>query len=74
VLYYCIDRKLAVGVYLIFPLKETDADTATRNAACGANQPEGICWIRNYDQLVAVARATAARPVREAALGVVLTR
>jgi len=74
VFYYWIGRKLAVGVYSIFPLNETDADMATRNAACGVNQPEGICRVRNYDQLVALARATAAKPVREAALGVVLTR
>jgi len=74
VFYYWIGRKLAAGVYLIFPLNEADADEATRNAACGANQPEGICRVRNYDQLVTLARATAAKPMREAALGVVLTR
>jgi hypothetical protein len=74
VFYYWIGRKLASGVYLIFPLNETDADEATRGAACGANQPEGICRVRNIDQLVTLARATAAKPIREAALGVVLTR
>lgn len=74
VFYYWIGRKLASGVYLIFPLNEADADQATRDAACGANQPEGICRVRNHDQLVTLARATAAKPIREAALGVVLTR
>ena len=74
VFYYWIGRKLASGVYLIFPLNEADADEATRSAACGTNQPQGICWVRNYDQLVTLARATATKPMREAALGVVLTR
>ena len=67
-------QTLATGVYLIFPLNETDADQATRGAACGTDQPEGICRVRNFDQLVTLARATAAKPIREAALGVVLTR
>ena len=74
VFYYWIGRKLASGVYLIFPLNESDADEATRGAACGTNQPEGICRVRTFDQLVTLARATAAKPIREAALGVVLTR
>jgi hypothetical protein len=74
VFYYWIGRKLATGVYLIFPLNEIDADEATRNAACGTNQPAGICRVRSFDQLVTLARATAAKPMREAALGVVLTR
>jgi len=74
VFYYWIGRKLATGVYLIFPLNEIDADEATRSAACGTNQPAGICRVRSFDQLVALARATAAKPMREAALGVVLTR
>jgi hypothetical protein len=71
---YWIGRKLAVGVYLIIPLDETDADDATRAAACGKDQPEGICQVATYDQLLKMARATAAKPVRNAALGVVLTR
>ena len=71
---YWIGRKLAVGAYMIFPLNENDADDATRNAVCGTDQPEGSCRIRTYDQLVTLARATAAKPVREAALGVVLAK
>lgn len=74
VFYYWIGRKLAPGVYMIFPLDEKDADDATRHAMCGADKPEGICWVRTHDQLVTLAQATAARPVREAALGVVLTK
>ncbi len=72
--YYWVGRKLAVGVYLIFPVDETDADDATRKAMCGTDQPEGICRVGNFDQLVTLARATAAKPLRDAALGVVLTK
>jgi hypothetical protein len=72
--YYWVGRKLAVGVYQIFPVDETDADDATRKAMCGANQQEGICRVGSFDQLVTLARATAAKPVRGAALGVVLTK
>jgi hypothetical protein len=71
---YWIGRKLAVGVYLIFPLDETDANDATRKAACGKDLPEGICRVENYEQLVTMARATAAKPVGISALGVVLTK
>ena len=72
--YYWIGRKLAVGVYLIFPLDETDADEATRTAICGKDRPEGFCPITTSDQLLTLARATAAKPVQKAALGVVLNR
>ena len=71
---YWIGRKLAVGVYLVIPVDETDADDATRTAVCGKDQPEGICRVGTYDQLLKMARATAAKPVRNAALGVVLTK
>jgi hypothetical protein len=71
---YWIGRKLAVGVYMIFPVDETDADDATRTAVCGKDQPEGICRVGAYDQLVTMARATAAKPVQISALGVVLTK
>jgi hypothetical protein len=71
---YWIGRKLSVGVYLIIPLDEADADDATRTAACGKDVQEGICRVTTYDQLLKMARATAAKPVRNAALGVVLTK
>ena len=71
---YWIGRKLSVGVYLIIPLDESDADDATRTAVCGKDHPEGICQVETYEQLLKMARATAAKPVRNAALGVVLTK
>ena len=43
---YWIGRKLSVGVYLIIPLDEADADDATRTAVCGKDQPEGIAESR----------------------------
>jgi hypothetical protein len=72
--YYWIGRKLAVGVYMIFPLDETDADDATRVAICGKDRPAGYCPIRSSDQLLTLARTTAAKPIQKAALGVVLMR
>ena len=72
--YYWIGRKLAVGVYMIFPLDETDVNEATRHATCGKDRPDGYCPITTYDQLLTLARATAAKPVRKAALGVVLNK
>ena len=63
-----------VARVVIFPVDETDADDATRNAMCGRDGPDGVCRIRTYDQLVTLARATAAKPVREAALGVLVAK
>ena len=37
---------------MIFPVDETDADDVTRMAVCGKDQPEGICRVGTYDQLV----------------------
>jgi len=71
---YWIGRRVIEGVYLIFALNEADVDDATRSAVCGKEKPEGICHIQSYDQLVILARATAAKPVRESALGVVLAK
>ena len=71
---YWIGRKLADGVYLIFPLDENDSDDATRNAVCGKDSPDRVCRIKTHDQLVTLARATAAKPVREAALGILVAK
>lgn len=71
---YWVGRKLSPGVYLIFAIDEMDADEATRNAICGRDHPDGICSVKNLDQLITLARATAAKPPQNAALGVVLSR
>jgi hypothetical protein len=70
---YWIGRRLTPGVYQIFGVNEMDADEATRKAICGDRSGE-ICWINTREQLLTMARATAAKPPRNAALGVVLSR
>jgi hypothetical protein len=62
-----IGRRLIYGVYLVFPLDETDVDAATRNAVCAKDQPEGVCMLQTHDQLITLAHGTAAKPVRDPA-------
>jgi hypothetical protein len=69
---YWIGRKLIDGVYLLFRIDETDADSDVRNVACVKNLPQGICLIETYDHLIELARATAAKPVHNPALGVIV--
>jgi hypothetical protein len=69
---FWIGRKLHDGAYLVFPLNIEDADAATRRRVCGGD-PD-ICRISTHEQLVTMARATAAKPPREALLGVVLAK
>jgi hypothetical protein len=70
---YWIGRRLTPGVYQIFGINEMDADEATRKATCG-DRSSDICWITTRDQLLTMARATAGKPPRNAALGVVLSK
>jgi hypothetical protein len=60
---YWLARKLSEGVYLISRLSEEDLDATTRDTACAKDQPAGICMIGSHDQLITIARATAAKPV-----------
>ena len=71
---YWIGRKLAPGVYLIFGVDEADADEKTRNAICGTDRPDGICWVTARDELIVLAKASAAKPPKKPALGVVVSR
>ena len=71
---YWIGRKLSPGVYLIFGINEMDADDATRKAICGAQEADGICRVNTQDKLITMARATAAKSPRNAALAVVLSK
>jgi hypothetical protein len=71
---YWIGRKLADGVYLIFPLSEADSDAATRDAVCAKNQLDRMCLIGTYDHLATLARATAAKPVHNPSLGVIVAK
>lgn len=71
---YWIGRKFAPGVYLIFGVDEGDTDEATRNAICGLDRPPGVCRVSARDELMTLARATAAKPPKKAALAVVLNK
>ena len=71
---YWIGRRLIDGVYLIFPLNEMDADAAVRESACAKDEPVGICRIATHDDLLTLARATASKPVRDPALGVIVAK
>ena len=71
--FYWIARRLFSGAYLIFPIAETDANDGIRKAICQTDKAN-TCVITTHDQLVALAQATAARPVRNATLGVVLEK
>jgi hypothetical protein len=71
---YWIGRKLAPGVYLIFGVDEDDTDEATRNAICGVDRPHGVCRVSARDELLTLARATAAKSPKKPALAVVLNR
>jgi hypothetical protein len=68
---YWIGRRLTPGVYQIFGINDLDVDETTRKSICGEASGE-ICWVATSDQLLTLANATAAKPPRNPALGVVL--
>jgi hypothetical protein len=70
---FWIGRKLSDGVYLIFALNAEDADEATRTANC-SKETTDLCRIATHEHLVAMARAAAAKPVRDAALAVLVSK
>lgn len=70
---FWIGRKLHDGAYLVFPLDIADADGATRKSICGGDQVE-VCRIATREQLVVMARASAAKPPRDPVLGVVIAK
>jgi hypothetical protein len=57
---FAIAHKLAGGVWQVIPIDEADADEATRTASC-KKEDRVVCAIEGLDQLIAFARATAAR-------------
>jgi hypothetical protein len=68
---YALARKLADGVYLVIAIDENDADEATRAALC-TKAKSSPCRIETRDQLLAFARATAAKPHRGGGLAVLV--
>jgi hypothetical protein len=58
---YALARKMADATYLVFPIDENDADEATRAKLC-SKDAQAACRISTREQLLAFARATAAKP------------
>ena len=58
---YGLVRKLAGGVFLVIPIDQDDADTATRDKFCHKSVAAD-CRVETKDELFALARATAAKP------------
>jgi hypothetical protein len=58
---YALLHKLADGVYQVSVIDEDDADEATRAAYCRKTNIHSPCHIETREQLLAFARATAAR-------------
>ncbi len=69
---YWIGRKLMPGAYLLFPVDEKDADAATRTRLCIAAQPQGFCIVKTREQLMAMAGATAAAPVKSGEVAIIV--
>jgi hypothetical protein len=57
---YALAHTLAEGVWLVVPIDEADADEATRKANCKGDARYS-CEIERHEQLLTLARATAAR-------------
>jgi hypothetical protein len=68
---YAIARKLADGTYLVFPVDEHDADQAIRGQFC-AREPAIACRVATREAVLALARATAAKPHSTGGLAVLL--
>ena len=69
---YWIGRKITPGAYLIFPLDESTIDDATRATFCAEKQPAGLCIVATKTQLVALAKATASKPVKNGEIAVIV--
>jgi hypothetical protein len=57
---FAIAHRLSGGVWQVIPVDEADAEEATRTAFC-KKEDRVVCAIERRDQLIAFARATAAR-------------
>jgi hypothetical protein len=68
---YAVMHKLVDGVYQINAIDEDDADGSTRSANCGKGEKnDRACRIETRDQLLAFARATAARQKTDGGLAI----
>jgi hypothetical protein len=71
VIEYGLARKLADATYLLVPLNEDDADSATRDMFC-TKTAEASCRVATTEQIFAFARATADKPIEGGGLAVML--
>lgn len=71
-LHYSIAQKIFDGVFLVRPIEETDAAPETQAKICGNHVSGIICMIRNSDQLVELAHATAGKPPHNPLLAVIV--
>ena len=71
---YVLLHKLADGVDQVLAIDDSDADAPTRAAFCGKGDPKdpSSCRITTREQLIAFARATAARRSQNGGLAIVL--
>jgi hypothetical protein len=68
---YAIARKLADGVYMVFPINEDDVDEATRARFCTKTQVAS-CRITTPEQLFVFAKATAAKDEEAGGIAVIV--
>jgi hypothetical protein len=68
---YGLARRLADATYLLVPLNEDDADSATRDMFC-TKTVDAACRVATTEQIFAFARATADKPIEGGGLAVVL--
>jgi hypothetical protein len=68
---YALARRLADGTFLVVAIDEQDADEVTRNNFCG-KEANTACRIETREQLLAFARATAAKPHERGGLAVLI--
>ena len=68
---YGIARKIADRVYMVGAIDEADVDEATRKKLCAAGGSDS-CRVANQEGLLALARATAAKPELKGSLAVLV--
>jgi hypothetical protein len=68
---YGIARNLADGTYLLFAVDENDGDAATRDKYCGKDA-KADCRIATREAVLALARASAAKPHSSGGLAVLM--